>query len=310
MNAMPLITAMPHTTPLYTVLAIDDEPNNLRALRLDLEDEGYQVLTAIDGVDGWRVLQENAAHIHVILLDRMMPNRNGIEFMQLLKTDPKVASIPVIMQTAAAEKEQVVEGIQAGVYYYMTKPYEKEILLSIVNAALEDRQKYLQLREELQLFKSKLRLVRDSYFEVHDMHDAHYFSTFISQFFPDPQRVLFGINELLINAIEHGNLGITYDEKSLLNKSGKLIEEIERRQNLAENADKNVLIRYTRQPHQILLFIKDCGPGFDWQNYMEISPERATHSHGRGIALSRMMSFDQMEYMGCGNEVMCQIKIG
>ena len=49
--------------------------------------------------------------------------------------------------------------------------------------------------------------------------------------------------------------------------------------------------------------IEDQGEGFDWRKYLEISPERAFHTHGRGIAMSRMLCFDSLEYVGKGNEV-------
>ncbi len=73
-----------------------------------------------------------------------------------------------------------------------------------------------------------------------------------------------------------------------------------------ENKDKKVLVHFERSDDDITLTITDDGDGFDWQHYMEIDPDRATHSHGRGIALSKMMSFDSIEYRGTGNEVVCK----
>ncbi|HLD95062.1 MAG TPA: response regulator, partial [Alphaproteobacteria bacterium] len=49
--------------------------------------------------------------------------------------------------------------------------------------------------------------------------------------------------------------------------------------------------------------IKDQGNGFDWKKYLELSPERATDPHGRGIAMAKTLSFSRLEYQGCGNEV-------
>jgi len=292
-----------------TILAIDDEPNNLRALRLDLEDIGYQVITAKDGVDGWEVLQQNKGRVRAILLDRMMPNMNGMEFMKKIKSATDVAGIPVIMQTAAAEKEQVAEGIQAGVYYYLTKPYDKYVMTSIVNAAISDYANYSQLRNALKKFTRKLNLIKDARFEIQTLDDAQYLSTFLSQFFPDPERVVFGISELLINGIEHGNLGITYDEKTDLKKNRTWEMEIKERLALPEYADKKLTVSFARGTSSITLVIKDEGKGFDWQQYMEISPDRATDNHGRGIALSKLMSFESIEYRGIGNEVACRVSL-
>ena len=147
---------MNNTEQHPTVLIIDDDANNVQILELDLEDTDYRTLSASDGVEGWEVLQQHKNEINVILLDRMMPNMNGMEFMQKLKADDTVAQIPVIMQTAAAEREQVTQGIEAGVYYYLTKPYEQETMLSIVRAAIKDHEELNALRQEVDQFKNQV----------------------------------------------------------------------------------------------------------------------------------------------------------
>ena len=290
---------------MKSILIVDDDVNNVEILRLDLEDGGYEILTAGDGFEGWEVLQQNKDSICAILLDRMMPNMDGMEFMAKLKADESVAQKPVIMQTAAAEKSQVAEGFRAGVYYYLTKPYDVEEMQSIVWSAISDYADYRALRRELQQHKQKIHLVRESNFEIHSLGDARYLSTFLANYYPDSQRVLLGISELLINAIEHGNLGITYSDKTRLQNENKWEEEIMARQALPENEGKKVLVHFERTDNEIILTITDDGDGFDWQQYMKIDPDRATHSHGRGIALSNMLSFDSIEYRGTGNEVVC-----
>ncbi len=297
------------TDTKITLLAVDDEPNNLRALKIDLEESGYHVLTAKDGWEAWDVLQQNIGTIKTILLDRMMPNMNGMEFMAKIKANSMFSGIPVIMQTAAAEKEQVVEGIKAGVYYYLTKPYDNDIMRSVVFAAVKDYANYSQMRKDLKKYTRKLNLVREARFEAQTLDDALYLSTFLSQFFPNPENIVLGISELIINAIEHGNLGISYEEKSRLNNTGTWAAEVDRRLAIPENSSKIVFVTYIREKHFITLTIKDEGKGFNWKNYMEISPDRATHNHGRGIALSKMMSFDEIEYLGCGNEVSCRVAL-
>lgn len=291
-----------------TVLVIDDEPNNLQLLKLDLEDD-YEVITAEDGAIGLEALRKNKADVKAVLLDRMMPNMDGMEFMKHLKADDDISNIPVIMQTAAAEKSQVIEGIHSGVYYYLTKPYDPAIMLSIVDAAVSDYARYSKMRNELKLFKSKLHMVKESYFQVQTIEEARYLSTFISNFFPDPERVLFGISEIIINAIEHGNLGISYDEKTELNKQGKWTEDVEKRLALPENKDKRVEVHYLQQNNEIILTIKDEGKGFNWHEYLDLMPERAMDNHGRGIAMAKMKSFDDISYQNKGNEVRCIVKI-
>lgn len=292
-----------------TLLVVDDEPHNVKLLKVDLERVGYQVLTAYDGLEGWDVLHKNRDHISAILLDRMMPNMNGMEFMKKLKEDESVAQIPVIMLTAAAQTDQVAEGIQAGVYYYMTKPYEYEIMLSVIKAAISDHSQYVDLRDELKIYKRNLNIMRDSHFVLRTLEEARFLSIFLSNFFAEPERAIYGISELLINAIEHGNLGITYNDKTELKNQGTWEEEVERRLTLPENKNKKVHVYYENNDNNIMLIIKDDGDGFDWQEYLEITPERALDNHGRGIAMSKIMSFDDVEYRGKGNEVVCTVSL-
>lgn len=292
-----------------TVLIIDDEPNNIDILTMDLEEENYRILTAEDGEKGWQLLQEHADDISVILLDRMMPNMDGMQFMEKLKHDELASKKPVIMQTAAAEKTQVAEGINAGVYYYLTKPYDVNIMRAIVRAAIKDYEEVSQLQDEISRFHSKIKIVKESFFEITTLDDVKYLSTFLANYYPDAQRVVLGLTELFVNGIEHGNLGITYEEKSQLMLDNNWEEEVNRRLELEENKHKKVVVHFKREDDHIYLHIKDQGQGFDWQKYLQISPKRATDSHGRGIALTHMISFDSIEYQGIGNEVVCKVML-
>ena len=118
-----------------------------------------------------------------------------------------------------------------------------------------------------------------------------------------------GLSEMLLNAVEHGNVGITYEEKTGLMAEGMWEQEVLRRLALPENADKQVHVHYEKTHHEILLSIRDEGPGFDWACYLDLSLERASDSHGRGIAMSKMLSFDEISYLGCGNQVVCKVNL-
>jgi CheY-like chemotaxis protein/anti-sigma regulatory factor (Ser/Thr protein kinase) len=292
---------------MTTLLAIDDEPKNLKLIRLYLADTDYTVLTAVNGEEGWKTLTETQPPVDVILLDRMMPVMDGMEFMSRLRANPEFAHLPVVMQTAAAETSQVAEGIRAGVFYYLTKPYDSDVLLSIVQSALQHHGIYSGLRASVKKYKNMIGLITESHFEFHTLEEAHDLTVFLANFFPDPERMVLGISELLINAIEHGNLGITYEEKSDLTRHGCWEQEIQRRVVLPEYNQKRVRVHYEKRADEIILTISDEGEGFEWQRYLDMDPDRATDSHGRGIAMSRMVSFDSLQYEGCGNTVTCMV---
>jgi hypothetical protein len=112
-----------------------------------------------------------------------------------------------------------------------------------------------------------------------------------------------GLLELLLNAVEHGNLGITYDEKSHLLDLGQLDEEIARRLQEPAYAGRCAVATFIRHGEDLYLSVIDEGSGFDWRPFLHLDPQRAFDTHGRGIATAKMVSFDSLEYHGTGNHV-------
>lgn len=294
--------------PKAKVLAVDDEPFNLDILTDYLEGDGYSVVGAEDGAVALQKLEENP-DIDVIVMDRMMPHLNGIEVMERLKAKPEWRDIPVIMQTAAAASEHILQGINAGVYYYLTKPYEDVMLLSIVRAALENARGKKAMQEAVRQHRSVLGMMDMAHFRFRTMEEAKNLAYFISNCYPQPEKVVYGLSELMINAVEHGNLGITYVEKKNLVMQGNWTEEITARLAHADNQFKYAHLTFSISPDEVVVSIKDQGAGFDWQKYLEIAPDRATDPNGRGIYISKLMSFPDIEYIGNGNEVVCRTKI-
>lgn len=289
------------------ILAIDDEEFNLDILGDYLDDAGYQVVIAKDGIEGLEMLEQHP-DVQVIVLDRMMPRMDGMTFLKEVKKNPTYADIPVIMQTAAASPQQMVEGIQAGVYYYLTKPYEDEVLIGIVRSAITDAQHKSAMKAEVASHQVVLGLMKHATFEFRTLEEAKNLSTFVALCFPDPQTAVLGLYELMLNAVEHGNLGITYDEKTTLVMEGKWHDEVVRRLHDAAYKDRHATVEYNLTEQDISVIIRDQGTGFNWEKYLEISPERAMDPHGRGIATSKMLSFDDLHYQGIGNEVVCSVK--
>ncbi len=152
--------------------------------------------------------------------------------------------------------------------------------------------------------------MKEARFDFQTLEEAVNLANLIANCYPEPEKVMFGMHELLVNAVEHGNLGISYAEKAALLLHGGWKEEIERRLGLPENKNKFASLDLKATEEAIVVHIKDDGKGFDWHKYLEVSPDRATDPHGRGIAASRMMSFDSVEYLGAGNEVRCTVKLG
>ena len=286
-----------------TILAVDDKQTNLLMLETMLQAEGYQVVTANDGVEAWERLQKEGARFQAVLLDRIMPNMDGLQVLEKMKGDSNLKNIPVIMQTSADATHEVLEGIQAGAYYYLTKPYQKKVLMGIVSAALKDYRSYQSLQAEVQSNARTLNFLESGMFRFRTLAEARELAPLLANGCPEPERVVFGLGELLVNAVEHGNLEISYEDKSRLDEDGRLDEEIERRLAESNYRDKFVEVIFVRREGSIEITVTDQGKGFDWQSYLSLDENRAFDSHGRGIAMARIMSFDTVEYRGNGNQV-------
>ena len=292
------------------ILAVDDEALNLEILLEYFADENALSLDTADGGEAaWALLQNPENDYKAILLDRMMPGLDGIGLLKRIKGDARLAGIPVIMQTAANSAVQIREGLEAGAYYYLTKPYRRDNLLAIVQAALIDAEARDALRLQLHSHINSLQFLKQAEFSIRTVDEASQLASFIARACPNAEMVVMGISELLINAVEHGNLGLSYAEKSSLKRDDCWRPEIDRRAALPTNIEKEVKLQFQRDERSITLRVIDQGNGFDWQSFLEIDPERAFDPNGRGIALARLLSFSTLIYEGGGNTAVATISL-
>lgn len=119
------------------VLIIEDEPHIVLALEFLLERAGYETAVAADGSVGlelagrWRP--------DVVILDIMLPGRNGYDVCRALKTDPDLRTIPVIMLSAKGQEVEVLKGLELGAAVYVTKPFGNAEILDAVRTVLPAR---------------------------------------------------------------------------------------------------------------------------------------------------------------------------
>jgi DNA-binding response OmpR family regulator len=134
------------------ILAVDDIPENLEILRVRLEANGFDVVTAADGEEGLAVARAQSPDL--VLLDIMMPKRDGISVLRELKSDPALEAIPVILVTAKADTRDVVEGLDAGGDDYLTKPFEHSALLARVRSMLRQKALHDKVQEQSETLRS------------------------------------------------------------------------------------------------------------------------------------------------------------
>ncbi len=116
------------------VLIVDDEPDLVEAIQFNLELEGLECFVAHDGLEAIEKVQSELPDL--ILLDVMMPEKNGYQVSRLLKFDDKFKHIPILMLTARSQETDRKIGKETGVNEYITKPFEMDDLIRHVKAQL------------------------------------------------------------------------------------------------------------------------------------------------------------------------------
>jgi DNA-binding response OmpR family regulator/anti-sigma regulatory factor (Ser/Thr protein kinase) len=291
----------------WRILAVDDEPINLDIIVDILDAPEFRVHTVANAEAAWAMIEGSS--YDVVILDRMMPGLDGLTLLRRIKSDPHYLNLPVIMQTAASAPEQVREGIEAGAYYYLTKPYDPRALLAIVRAALSIAEAHSRIGVDAKEHGQALALARRGEFSFRTLDQAAVLAGFLATLCPQPSIARMGLAELLINAVEHGNLDIGYGEKSRLQLNNALDAEIIRRLSDSQWRERAAEVSFERDAHKIAFIIADQGEGFNYLDYLDLDPCRASDPNGRGIALARRMSFSDIEYRGCGNVVVASIEL-
>jgi two-component system, OmpR family, alkaline phosphatase synthesis response regulator PhoP len=116
------------------ILAVDDDDRIRRLVQFNLQRAGYRVSAAADGLEALEQIGQEKPDL--VLLDINMPRLDGIELLRRLRADPDTAALPVILLTAKAQDEDILEGKRSGADYYLTKPFSPVELLSVIREAL------------------------------------------------------------------------------------------------------------------------------------------------------------------------------
>jgi len=145
-------------TPL--VLIVDDNPKNLQILGNFLQKEGYQVEFALDGNSALDWIERT--EFDLILLDIMMPGKDGYEVCSLIKKDPVNSEIPIIFITAKIDSESIIKGFETGAVDYITKPFIQSELLVRVKTQLNIKKSKEQIIHYLHEIEERNRNISDS----------------------------------------------------------------------------------------------------------------------------------------------------
>jgi DNA-binding response OmpR family regulator len=282
------------------VLVVDDE-EALRALLMRvLENEGFEPFPASDGEEAIRLFRERSPL--VVLSDIRMPRMDGLTLLtEIRKIDPAAA---VILMTGQGNEDVLLKALRGGATNFFKKPFNSRDLV-------EEIRKVVAFR---------LEAVRNGLFSPHLTAESKSFvlPTGGGSYYPivnqitlqlpcllPPEDILnlkIGIEEMITNAIEHGNLGISFEEKSEAIREGRLATLLAARAAEPGRAERRVFITSQLGSDLFEITIRDEGEGFDWKALPEVAPENLLAFNGRGIFLTKIY-FDEVQYNEDGNEV-------
>lgn len=293
-----------------TILVVDDDKKVHQNINKMARKNGYATITVFDGKEAIEALSTTPEIICAIILDWEMPEMTGIEFLDVIKSERKWRDIPVIMNTEERDEEDVLTAIEAGIYYYLTKPPEEELFMQVLDVAVGTFKKHLESHfETLEKGKDIRVNIDEGKVTLQTIEEAEKIARWLGYYAAEPGNATVGFEELLINAVEHGNLGITYEKKSELMETGTWKKEIDARLRQPKYEEKYVRVHFHRNGEHLKVSIVDEGEGFNFNKYLKFDPARAFDLHGKGIIMSKNAYLDTVEYVAPGNEVIATVAL-
>lgn len=268
----------------------------------------YNIIESNNGVDGFRHLLEEPDLFSAIIVGPHLKDIQPLYFVNKINCASSLKTLPILMEGKTGSDAEMSEFIQAGARYYITKKLDQQLINELIDAAVRDNDRYRDMENNVMNHAASAALV-DASFKLQTLQEAQSAAVIMAYACPNPRLAAVGITELIINAIEHGNLGIGYEEKTKLYQSKQWLEEIEKRLLLPDNRDKYVTVHFHKEGDIITIRIMDEGKGFNWNKYEELDVDRVFDNHGRGIIMAKNLAFKTMIYHGKGNEVECIIQL-
>ena len=186
--------------------------------------------------------------------------------------------------------------------YVLTPDVDPATLVAIVRIARDFQEEVATLRADVASRRSAVGTIMSGQFEFRTLDEARNLATMLALACPNSDLVAVGLQELLVNAVEHGNLEIGAQEKQALLLSGQWRAEVEKRLQDPRYSGRRVIVNFKRGQRMISLTVQDDGEGFD-HAALDKDDGTGTGYRGRGIALARSLSFASVTYLGSGNLV-------
>ena len=282
-------------------LVIDDSKSFINFVSSILEKYKCQIFTADNGHIG--IQQYNLVKPDIIFSDIEMPVMTGIDMLKKIRM--RDSNIIIVMMTANSKEKYVLEALNFGASNYIKKSDLKKELPIVIEKYLSilfERKRQKNFTDNID--SASIDFVFDN--RIENLASVSiYLASLTRGILSDESRaqITIGLQELLMNAVEHGNLNINFDEKTEALEKNCLNELYKIRLSQPNLESRRVRVNFQRVPELVEWTITDEGQGFDADSIPNPCDEiNLDEMHGRGILISRYQ-FDQLKYSNNGRTV-------
>ncbi len=266
-----------------------------------LQKAGLDVIFAESSRRAIDILSTQSSQIDVLLLDVGTAVSEGYNLAETVRCSPEYRVISIATLSAQAGHTAKLYAAAGCVPLYdYTYPLDQHALATGLHDAIADTHRKRQFEEHVAGASASFDILESCRFKVRTPRDVERAVYMAAACFPQPARAIHGLEELLLNAVEHGNLEIGHQLKLELLNSGQWVAEVERRLDSEEFRHRMVDFAVIKRDGGTSAVITDEGPGFDWKTVMNA---KSPSAQGRGISRARLMSFDKLAYNEAGNRV-------
>ena len=296
--------AIPSSVQPEHVLIVDDDETTLSIMSDVIRELGLEVSTAENGEEAWNQFEQHKPDL--VITDVWMPQGDGLSLTaQVIAREP---SCPVIIVTGHGGEQAAIRALKAGATDYLVKPFQlTEFQMSVNRACSLIRARLQNERIFPAVTQTDHTVVLDNIPErVGGV--IHLLLKTLEECVTESQllHVRVVLQELLLNAIEHGNLNISSEEKSQAISENRFDQLMQERRNSSMYAKRRVYVSmYHDVDRGVLEFrVRDEGKGFDWESVLRGQADRLPMAagSGRGIFLARTL-IPQITYHHNGNKV-------
>ncbi|OQY04505.1 MAG: hypothetical protein B6I20_02960 [Bacteroidetes bacterium 4572_117] len=283
------------------VLVVEDDYGSREYLLNLVRLEGYEVRAVENGEEG--LAEYKSFDPDIIISDIQMPIMDGLQMLNIIRKDK--SDTIFIITTAFGTEDYAIEALRLGANNYLKKPIKSQSLIKLLN-------KYKLLIESHKLAKKAEGKLLKKDLSLEFITNIKHIPSIISQLIAEIDiklddseitNIELGLDELITNSMEHGNLGISFNEKVKASNDNTILELYDEKMKIPKFSRRKLKVRYKLRPKFCEWVITDEGKGFDWRLIPDPTKgAQLMELNGRGIFITHFL-FDEMEYLGKGNKV-------